>query len=136
MWCHERADAASEVFAKVYGGHPPTASVVERLRDLSFALAVGGSEETDPLKLVERIEWGVKHIQQVEVKRTADLIEELSKEAYSWTRDKPTWGSIRAAVLARAFPAPVREQAAAFDAEMDRMAGACTRSGAQDGGEA
>lgn len=70
--------------------------LVERLRDLSFALAAGGSEETDPLMLVKRIEWGVEHIQAVEAKRSADLIEELSKTP------KTTWGQVKAAVANRA----------------------------------
>ena len=74
----------------------PDERLIEALRDLSFALAMGGGEETDPIKLVARVKEGVDLIQQVEAQRTADLIEELSKTP------KTTWGQVKTAVLNRA----------------------------------
>jgi hypothetical protein len=75
-------------------------AAVERLRELSSSVGAGYAEgERDPLKLIERIAWGVEHIQQVEAQRAADLIEELSKTP------KTTWGAVKTAVLERAGPA-------------------------------
>jgi hypothetical protein len=83
-----------------------TEEIIERLQGLSFQLAAGGSEETDPVKLLDRIEWGINHIQQVEARRTADMIEELSKAPKGIT-----WGIIRSAVLERAGINPKEQQA-------------------------
>jgi hypothetical protein len=70
--------------------------MVERLRSLASALGAGGLDETDPAKLLARVEWGVDHIQQVEAARSAQVVEELSKQP------RTTWGEVKKAILARA----------------------------------
>lgn len=72
--------------------------LIERLRGLSFALAAGGSEETNPNKLLDRIEWGIDHIQQVEAERSADLVESLSRNP------RTTWGQVMQAIRNRGGP--------------------------------
>ena len=69
------------------------------LSGLSSYLGAGlGNDDTTPEQYDKRIRWGIDHQIAVTVQRCADVIEELSKEAYSGKRVH--WGQIKQAILA------------------------------------
>jgi len=69
------------------------------LSGLSSYLGAGlGDDATTPEQYDDRIRWGIDHQIAVTVQRCANVIEELSKEAYSGKR--VPWGQIKQAVLA------------------------------------
>ena len=69
------------------------------LSGLSSYLGAGlGNDDTTPEQYDKRIRWGIDHQIAVTVQRCADVIEELSKEAYSGKR--VPWGQIKQAILA------------------------------------
>ena len=77
----------------------PGVKPLDVLAGLSSYLGAGlGDDDTTPEQYDERIRWGIDHQIAVTVQRCADVIEELSKEAYSGKRVH--WGQIKQAILA------------------------------------
>lgn len=90
--------------------------LLDRMRGLSSALGAGLAESvSDPFRLLDRIEWGIDLIQQVETARAADIVEEMSKLPVSWGKERITWGKIKSAILARVAVDPARYQLRDFD---------------------
>lgn len=80
------------------------------LSGLSSYLGAGLGDEGATLEQYDsRIRWGIEHQASAIVQRCADVIEELSKEAYSGKRIP--WGQIKKAVLA-VCPAPPASEGA------------------------
>lgn len=88
--------------------------ITERLREIVSRVGAGSAEqESDPHQLLDRLEWGLQYLAEVEAIKAAGVVEEMSKLPVSWGQPRTTWGQVRAAILERVGVDPARYQALA-----------------------